>query len=97
MNSTQDLILWQKMEDFVNWYFPIIDRYPKHEKFSLCSQIKNLCYDILKTIVKTNKSRDRRVGWYEIDISLEMLRWFLRHSYVRKYLSHQSYETATKK
>lgn len=90
-------ILWQKMEDFVEYLFPIVDRYPKHEKFALQSQIKNICYGILQQIIKTNKMRQKQPGLYEIDTQLEFLRWLLRHSYRRKYLSHQSYETAGKK
>lgn len=73
---------------------PMLDRYPK---FELASQIRNLCYDILKQIIRTNKSRQKTAGLYEIDTQLEMLRWFIRHSHRRKYLSHRCYETAAKK
>jgi four helix bundle protein len=89
-------VLWQKAEDFVEYLFPIIDRFPKHEKFALCSQIKNTCYDILKMIVRTNKSKQKISGLYEIDAQLEMLRWLIRHSFRRKYLSPHCYETAAK-
>lgn len=93
----EGFILWQKMEDFVDWLFPIVDRFPKHEKFALCSQIKNTCYGILQQIIRTNKSKQKLSGLYEIDTQLEYLRWVLRYSHRRKYLSHHSYETAGKK
>lgn len=96
MSGTRGFVLWQKAEDFAEYLFPIIDRFPKHEKFALCSQIKNTCYEILKLIIRTNKSRQKTPGLYEIDTQLEMLRWLIRHSLRRKYLSHQSYETAAK-
>ena len=89
-------MLWQKAEDFVEWLFPVLDRFPKFEKFALTTQIKNACYDILKQIIRTNKSRNKPPGLYEIDIQLEMLRWMIRHSHRRKYLSHRSYETAAR-
>lgn len=92
----EGFILWQKMEDFVEYLFPIVDRYPKHEKFALSSQIKNTCYGILHQIIRTNKSRQKLPGLYEIDTQLEFLRWLLRHSHRRKYLSPRSYETAGK-
>lgn len=97
MSVTRNFVLWQKAEDFVEYLFPIIDRFPKHEKFALCSQMKNTCYGIMKLIVRTNKSRQKAPGLYEIDTELEMLRWFIRHSHRRKYLSPQCYETAAKK
>ncbi len=96
MSGARGFVLWQKAEDFTEYLFPIIDRFPKHEKFALCCQIKNTCYEILKLIIRTNKSRQKASGLYEIDTQLEMLRWLIRHSLRRKYLSHQSYETAAK-
>jgi len=93
----KDFVLWQKTEDFVGYLFPIIERYPKHEKFALCSQIKNVCYEIMRDIIKVNKSRNKAPIFYDIDTSLEFLRWLLRHSHERKYLAHQSYETTGKK
>lgn len=93
----EGFVLWQKLEDFVEYLFPIVDRYPKYEKFALCTQIKNTCYEILKLTIRTNKSKQKLPGLYEIDTQLEMLRWYLRHSYKRKYLSNHSYETAAKK
>jgi len=92
----EGFILWQKLEDFVEWFFPIVDRFPKHEKFALCSQIKNTCYDILLKTIRTNKSKQKLSGLYEIDNQLDILRWLIRHSHRRKYLSHHSYETASK-
>lgn len=94
--TKRDFILWQKAEDFVEYLFPILDRFPKHEKFALTTRIKNHCYEILETIIRTNKSRNKAKGLYEIDTQLEMLRWLIRHSHVRKYLSHRSYEHASK-
>ncbi|WP_304225405.1 diversity-generating retroelement protein Avd [Gracilinema caldarium] len=96
MSEARGFVLWQKAEDFVEYLFPIVDRFPKYEKFALCSQIKNTCYVILKLIIKTNKSKQKTPGLYEIDVQLEMLRWLIRHSYRRKYLSHQCYETAAR-
>ncbi len=95
--TTRDFILWQKAEDFIDWIFPILDRFPKHEKFALTTQIKNKCYGILEEIVRTNKSRNKVPGLYEIDTQLELLQWLIRHSHKRKYLSHKSYEYASKK
>ncbi|GHU65116.1 hypothetical protein FACS189447_03490 [Spirochaetia bacterium] len=93
----KDFILWQKAEDLVEYLFPIVDRFPKHEKFALCSEIKNLCYDMMKGIIRTNKMRNKTQGIYELDTQIEMLRWFVRHSHKRRYLADRSYETTAKK
>jgi len=94
--GVESLKLFQKVEDFVNYLFPIIDRFPKTERLALVSQMKNLCYEMLKTIIKTQKSSSKKSGWYEVDVQLEMVRFFLRHARTRKYLAPRSYETAAR-
>jgi len=96
LSLNNKFVLWQKAEDFVEYIFPVLDRFPKYEKFALTSQIKNMCYTILKQIIRTNKLKHKIQGLYEIDVQLEMLRWLIRHSHRRKYLSHRSYETAAR-
>jgi hypothetical protein len=94
--GVETLKIFQKADDFANWLFPVLDRFPKTERLALVSQIKNLMYEILKTIIKTNKSASKRPGWYEVDVQLEMMRFFMRHARTRRYLSPRSYETAAK-
>lgn len=94
--GVESLKLFQKVEDFANWLLPILDRFPKTERLSLVSQMKNLCYEMLKTIIKTQKSYTKKPGWYEVDVQLEMMRFFLRHARTRKYLAPRSYETAAR-
>ena len=35
------LIIYQKVYDFTLYIFPIVDKFPKHEKFVLGQQIQN--------------------------------------------------------
>ena len=35
------MILYQKVYDFMIYFFPIVERFPKHEKFTLQTQVKN--------------------------------------------------------
>ena len=79
------------------YLFPITGRFPKHEKFALCAQIKNCVLEIARTIIRTNKSRNKRPLLYDIDIAIEELRLLIRFSYDRKYLSHRSYEETSKR
>lgn len=79
------------------WFFPIVDNFPKFEKFVLCTQIKNLVIDIERKIIRTNKSRKKRKHLYDLDVMLEELRLLIRFSHERKYLSHKKYENAAKR
>ena len=79
------------------YLFPIVDRFPKYEKFVLCTQIKNCAIGIARQIIRANKSRNKRVDLYDIDVSIEELRLLVRFSHDRKYLSCKSYEETSKR
>jgi len=79
------------------WFFPIVDNFPKFEKFVLCTQIKNLVIDIERKIIRANKSRKKKQKLYDIDVMLEELKLLIRFAHERKYLSHKKYENAAKK
>lgn len=91
-----DLIIYQKTYDFMLYLFPIVDRFPKYEKFVLCSQIKNGVLDIARGIVRANKSRHKKSLLFDLDVKLEELRLLVRFSHDRKYLTTKSYEYASK-
>ena len=76
--------------------FPIIDKFPKREKFALCTEMKTTTLKLGSLIIRTNKSRKKKQGAYEIDVCLEELRMLIRFSHDRKFLSHKSYEYISK-
>ncbi len=88
----ENLIIYQKVYDFSLYLFPIVDRFPKHEKFAICTHIKSCVLDICRTIIRANKSRQKRPILFDCDVLIEELRFLLRMTHDRKYLSHKSYE-----
>ena len=79
------------------WFFPIVDNFPKFEKFVLCTQIKNLVLEISRIIIRANKSKSKKRFLYRIYVKLEELRLLIRFAHEREYLSHKKYELASKK
>jgi hypothetical protein len=96
--NVANLALFQKFEDFMDYFEPVISRFPSYEKNTLCANIKSCMYRIMEKIIKTNRSKDKVAGWYEVDTELEILRLYVRRSRKKgsKYLSIRSYETAVK-
>ena len=89
-------ILFQKVEDLAEWFFPIVDKFPRSEKFALCTQIKNSVYTILRYIVHAQKSRNKLQNLYAVDVELETLRVLIRHAHKRRYLNTKKYEYVSK-
>ena len=88
----QELVIYQKMYDFILYLFPIVDRFPKHEKFALCVNIKSCCIEIARLIVRANKTKNKRPLLFDVDVCLEELRLLLRLARDRRHLSNKSYE-----
>ncbi|HRU02030.1 MAG TPA: diversity-generating retroelement protein Avd [Victivallales bacterium] len=80
MSEMDKLILYQKVYDLTLYSFPIINRFPKNQRFVLGQQIQNCMIDISKLIVHANKLRNKKEKLYEVDIELEKLRFLIRLS-----------------
>jgi hypothetical protein len=98
LGSVENLKLFQKVEDFIDYFEPIVERFPSFERYAIRTQIKNCMYRIYEMIIRTNSSRNKLQGWYDIDVELKVLRGYVRRSRKRgsRYLSKKSYETASK-
>jgi len=98
LGSVENLVLFQKFEDFIDYFEPIIERFPSFERYALRTQIKNCMYRIYEMIIRTNSRKEKMQGWYDIDVELKILRGYIRRSRKRgsRYLSKRSYETACK-
>ncbi len=80
----QDFILYQKTYDFMLYFFPIVERFPKHEKFTLQTQIKNTVYSILRLTVEIQKSKQKTKLLYDLDKEMEFLKILAIYSNERK-------------
>lgn len=92
----ENLVIYQKVYDFTLYLFPVVDKFPKHEKFVLCTHIKSCVLDIAREVIRANKSRNKKPILYGIDVRIEELKFLLRLAHDRKYLSHKSYEHSSK-
>jgi hypothetical protein len=92
----QNMILYQKLADFSDWLFPVVDNFPKAEKFALCTQIKNSVYELIRKCIIVQKSRDKLKWLFDMDVELEMLRFLVRHAHQRRYLGSKGYHNASR-
>jgi hypothetical protein len=81
------------------YFFPIVERFPKHEKFTLQTQVKNSVYTLLRLTIEIQKSKQKAKFLYDFDKELEFLKTLIVFSNEKKpaYLSVQSRKTAMEK
>ena len=65
-------ILQKKSEVFINSIYPILQNFPKSEKFCLCQEIKQAAYRIIKNAMIFNGSK--KINYLqEVDGDLKLL------------------------
>jgi len=98
LGSVENLLLFQKFENFIDYLEPIVERFPSFERYALRTYIKTCMYRVYELIIRTNSSSNKKQGWYDIDVELKILKGYLRRSRKRgsRYLSKKSYEHASK-
>lgn len=93
MSSMDNLILYQKFYDLILYSFPIINNFPKNQRFVLGQQIQNNMLDISKMIVQANKFgiKNRLQILYNIDVELEKFKLLIRLAHDLGFMSHSRY------
>ena len=87
----KDLIIYQKLYDLIMYAFPIVNRFPRNQRFVLAQQIENALLDAAQLIVKANLLRDKRAVLLELDIQLDMVALLVRIAHDLNLLSHRHY------
>ena len=93
MSSSLDgLIIYQKVYDLILYALPIINRFPKSQRFVLGQQIENGLIDLSTMIVQANKTKNKIPKLYEIDVELEKIKLFIRLAKDLKFMPIHKYE-----
>jgi len=92
----RNLIIYQKVYDLILYLFPILNRFPKTQKFVLAQQIENSILEIAKLITQANLERDKRSSLTKIDIELEKLRLLIRLAKDLRFINVKRYEYVSK-
>ena len=98
----QNFTLYQKLCDFSDYLFPVVERFPKYEKFALCTKLKNLVHETVMQVIRMQKAhpknfKEKQRCAREIDCNIAMLRHFIRHAHGRRYLNNKKLKVLTEK
>ena len=100
MTELEGLMIYKQFVELIYYTEMITMKYPKREKLSLVTQIKNNTYNGMKNIIlaqkEFNKSK-RVIILNELDVDLKMLKVLIRVSYKSKYISSKNYSAWSKK
>ena len=97
--TNKNLLIYQKYMELIYYSNDIVRKYPKSERFTLVSEIKNSLYNGLRTLmyaIKTYDTHEKLRYLRELDICLSLLKVHIRLSYKYKYISTKNYDTWSK-
>ena len=96
---SKQLLIYQKLYDFVLWMYPLINRIPKSHRLVLGRHIEELCISLLVLVISANKVRGQKRSALQIEISnkLDKLRILIRLSKDLRFISIRQYTYAAEK
>lgn len=100
MNNVEELTIYKQFLELIYYTEQITIKYPKVEKYSLVSKIKNITYEGMELVIMIYKEYNKQVKiklLNDLDIKLKMLKVLIRVSYKRKYINGKNYYSWSKK
>lgn len=100
MNDVEGLMIYKQYMELIYYMENIVLKYPKCEKLSLVSNIKNNTYLGMKKIIMANKefNKGKRINILnDLDTDMKILKVLIRLSYKKKYINGNNYRVWSKK
>jgi hypothetical protein len=81
---------------FLVWLVPVIEKFPKAQKFTLGDRIELTALDVLDALIEATYTRDRLQHLRHANLGIEKLRFLLRLAADLKLLDRRRYEHAAR-
>lgn len=93
----QDLIIFQKVYDLILWMYPLINKFPKNQRFVLGQQLENTLLEILKGTIQANQERNKLEILKQVSINLDKFRILYRLAKDLRFMSVRQYQFGAEK
>lgn len=94
-----DLVIFQKTYDFMLLMYPMVNTFPKSQRFVLAQHIENITLEILEEIIEVNSGdiKEKRGLAKKIDINIDKLKILFRIAKDLKFISVKRYGIISEK
>lgn len=86
------LLILGKIEDMMVYTYPVLNAYPKYERFVLAADIKRCMDQAMERTIEANKKYYKKTTLQELDVEIDKLRKYIRLSYKLKYIDYKKYK-----
>lgn len=91
------LLILDKIEDMMVYAYPVLNAYPKYERFVLAADIKRCMDQAMERTIEANKKYYKKTTMQEMDVEIDKLRRYIRLSYRLKYIDFKKYKQWSEK
>lgn len=82
----------QKIEDMMEYAYPVLQQFPKAEKYSMAADLKR-CMDImLERCVEAEKAYYKKTTLRELDVPVAKCKTYVKMAYRLKFMSYKKFE-----
>ena len=89
--ATEDFAILQKVQDLMVYSYPVLQQFPKAEKFSFAQDIRHCMNTLLELTIAENKKYTKRTTIENMDIENEKLKIYIRVAFMLKYIDKHRY------
>ena len=86
------LLILGKIEDMMLYAYPVLNAYPKYERFVFAADIKRCMDQAMERTSDANKKYYKKTTLQELDVEIDKLRKYVRLSYRLKYIDFKKYK-----
>ncbi len=79
------------------WIYPILEKFPKNQRFVLAQQIFNSLLEFLKSLIEANGAYQKREILRQAGVNLDKLRLLIRLSKDMRMINIKKYEISVEK
>lgn len=95
-HENKELSIFVKWLEFLKWFLPTLEKFPKKSRFTVTNRIENMALDIVELLIEAKYRRDKKLILKKINLCLEKIRILLRISHGTQLISTKSYNFAVK-
>ncbi|MBT4388614.1 MAG: diversity-generating retroelement protein Avd [Nitrospina sp.] len=79
LEKAGELLVIQKLYDYLIWVSPIINRLPRDKKYTIGDRLLNRLYDVLEDLIKAKYRSRKKIELLEqANVGLEIVRFYQR-------------------
>ena len=92
-----DLPIFVKWLEFLKWFLPTLEKFPKKYRFTMTDRMINMALDVVELLAEARYSREKRAILGRANLKLEKMRVLMRLSHQERLCSGRAYQFACKK